>query len=101
MTAFLPTFRDRLEPAAAVLLAVVLVPVLVAPAAADEVRVTPSPERTFRNPLPTQPNERRLREVQLMTSTDQGRTWRQGATATPEQGYFQQFTTPQDGMYWF
>jgi hypothetical protein len=68
---------------------------------ADDVRVSPTKDRTFRIPFQTQPGDRRLREIQLYYSMDQGRTWRQYATATPDQGYFQQFTAPQDGMYWF
>jgi hypothetical protein len=82
------------------LLGLLFVPGLFAQAA-DDVRLTPSKERTFRIPFQTQPNERRLREVQLMVSTDQGRSWKLTASATPEQGYFQQFTAPQDGLYWF
>jgi hypothetical protein len=65
----------------------------------DDVRISPSKERTFR--IPFQTTDRRLREIQLYYSTDQGRTWRHYATATPDQGYFQQFTAPQDGSYWF
>lgn len=67
----------------------------------EDVRVSPSKERTFRIPFQTQPGERRLREIQLHYSTDQGRIWRHYATATPDQGYFQQFSAPQDGAYWF
>jgi hypothetical protein len=67
----------------------------------DDVRVSPSRERSFRIPFQTQTGERRIREVQLYYSTDQGRTWQQYATATPEQGYFPQFNAPQDGTYWF
>jgi len=73
----------------------------VAAQAGDDVRVSPSKDRTFRIPFQTQPGDRRLREIQLYYSADQGRTWRHYATATPEQGYFQQFTAPQDGTYWF
>jgi hypothetical protein len=69
--------------------------------ATDDVRVSPSKERTFRIPFQTQPGERRLREVQLFYSVDQGRTWRHAATAAPEQGFFNQFTAPSDGTYWF
>lgn len=68
---------------------------------ADDVRITPSKERAFRIPFQTQPNERRLREVQLFVSTTQGQSWKLAASAAPEQGYFQQFTAPQDGLYWF
>jgi hypothetical protein len=67
----------------------------------DDVRVIPSKDRTFRIPFQAQPGDRRLREVQLYYSVDQGRTWRHYATATPDQQFFQQFTAPQDGAYWF
>jgi len=69
--------------------------------APDEVRVTPSKVRSFRIPFQTQSNERRLREVQLLVSTDQGLSWQLAATAAPEQGHFKEFTARQDGMYWF
>lgn len=68
---------------------------------ADEPRVLPTRDRTFRIPFQTQPGERRLREVQLHYSTDQGRTWRQYGLARPEDGSFQPFTAAADGLYWF
>ncbi len=75
---------------------------ILAQAPTEEPRLIPSKERSFRIPFQTsQPNDRRLREVQLFVSTDQGRTWRLSANAAPEQGFFQQFTAPQDGLYWF
>jgi hypothetical protein len=73
---------------------------LVAQPPSDEPRTFPSKDRTFRIPFQPQPNEQRLREVQLLYSTDQGRTWRHYATSAPEQAYFQ-FTAPADGLYWF
>jgi hypothetical protein len=69
--------------------------------AQDDGRVLPTKEPTFKIPFQAQPNERRLREVQLFYSVDLGRTWRHFATALPDQGYFQQFTAPADGLYWF
>lgn len=79
-----------------------LAPQLPAQVAAEEPRLVPSKERVFRIPFQTsQPNDRRLREVQLFVSTDRGVTWRSAATAAPDQGFFQQFTAPQDGLYWF
>jgi hypothetical protein len=66
----------------------------------DEARVYPSKERTFRIPFQPQTGEQRLREVHLLYSIDQGRSWRPYATAMPEQGFFQ-FTAPADGLYWF
>ncbi|OAI50687.1 hypothetical protein AYO44_17560 [Planctomycetaceae bacterium SCGC AG-212-F19] len=66
----------------------------------DEARVFPSKDRTFRIPFQPQVGEQRLREVHLLYSIDQGRTWRAYATSAPEQGFFQ-FTAPADGFYWF
>lgn len=66
----------------------------------DEAKVFPSKERTFRIPFQPQTGEQRLREVHLLYSTDQARTWRAYATSAPDQGYFQ-FTAPSDGLYWF
>jgi hypothetical protein len=67
----------------------------------EEGRLLPTKEPTFKIPFQTQPGERRLREVQLFYSVDQGRTWRHFASALPDQGHFQQFTAPTDGQYWF
>ncbi|MBL8795726.1 MAG: hypothetical protein JNM56_17605 [Planctomycetia bacterium] len=67
----------------------------------DEPRPLPTRDRTFRIPFQTQPGERRLREVQLHYSTDQGHTWRQYGLARPEDGSFQPFTAAADGLYWF
>src|SRR5215468_415998 len=72
-----------------------------AQAPVDDVRPISTKEPTFRIPFQTQPGERRLREVHLFYSTDQGRTWRHYATTTPDQGFFQQFTAQADGLYWF
>ncbi len=68
---------------------------------ADEPKLTPSKERTFRIPFQTQPNERNLREVRLYYSTDQGRAWQLFDTAGPSQGFFKNFTATVDGPYWF
>lgn len=75
--------------------------VLSAQAPVDDIRPIPTKDPTFRIPFQTQPGERRLREVHLFYSVDQGRTWRHCATTTPDQGFFQQFTAPADGLYWF
>lgn len=74
---------------------------LLAQPPSDEPRILPTRDRTFRIPFQTQPGERRLREVQLHYSTDQGRTWRQYGLARPEDGSFQPFTAAADGLYWF
>jgi hypothetical protein len=103
MMASLPWFRGRrLAGAASLCLGLLLAGSLAAQGIAEEPRLIPSKERAFRIPFQTsQPNDRRLREVQLFVSTDRGSTWRLGATAAPEQGYFQQYTAPQDGLYLF
>ena len=56
--------------------------------------------RLFKIPFQTDPNDRRIREVQLFASADLGRSWQHRATATPEQGAFQ-FEADRDGCYWF
>jgi hypothetical protein len=55
---------------------------------------------TFRIPFETDPGERRLREVQLYVSEDQGQTWQKAGTAPPEQRGFS-FRAERDGAYWF
>jgi hypothetical protein len=54
----------------------------------------------FRIPFQTETSERRLRQVQLYVSTDQGQTWQPANTATPDQRYFD-FRAMRDGLYWF
>jgi hypothetical protein len=55
---------------------------------------------SFRIPFETDAGERRLREVQLYLSDDQGQTWRQAGAAAPEQRGFS-FRAERDGAYWF
>jgi hypothetical protein len=54
----------------------------------------------FRIPFQAGPGEQRLKQLQLFFSTDQGRTWQQGAIAPPEQHHFR-FISERDGLYWF
>jgi hypothetical protein len=54
----------------------------------------------FLIPFETDPGERRIREVQLYVSEDQGRTWQQASTASPNQRKFS-FTARRDGWYAF
>jgi hypothetical protein len=42
----------------------------------------------------------RLKQLQLYYSTDQGRSWHQGATAAPDQRKFN-FVATTDGLHWF
>lgn len=54
----------------------------------------------FRIPFNTDPSERRLKQVQLYYSTDQGQTWHPYNHVTPEQKFFD-FQASGDGVYWF
>jgi hypothetical protein len=54
----------------------------------------------FRIPFQTDPSERRLKQVQLYYSTDQGASWHPYNSVTPEQRFFD-FQASQDGVYWF
>lgn len=54
----------------------------------------------FRIPFQPDSGERRLRQVQLYVSTNQGQSWQASGAAAPEQRYFE-FRAPQDGVYWF
>src|SRR6185369_15634574 len=49
-------------------------------------------------PFQMDPSERRVTEVELFVSRDQGRSWKQYGKALPNQGYFQ-FTAESDGIY--
>jgi len=62
--------------------------------------LTYSPRQVFRIPFQVDPGPPRLREVQLYSSTDQGRTWQPSGTAAPDKGWFT-FTADHDGLYWF
>src|SRR5262249_31851408 len=54
----------------------------------------------FRIPFNTDPSERRLKQVQLYYSTDQGQSWHPYNSVTPDQRFFD-FQAPADGVYWF
>jgi hypothetical protein len=63
-----------------------------------------SRQQTFLIPFQTDPGERRIRQVELYVSTDQGRNWKSYGTAVPDPGTFKgnfRFTAPQDALYWF
>src|SRR5262249_45579968 len=59
-----------------------------------------SPQLTFRIPFQTDPADRRIREVQLYASDDQGRSWQPVATARPNERWFT-FPAKHEGWYWF
>jgi hypothetical protein len=54
----------------------------------------------FRIPFQIDPAERRIRDVQLHVSEDQGKRWDHVATAKPNERFFS-FTATHDGWYWF
>jgi hypothetical protein len=55
---------------------------------------------TFRIPFQTEPNERRIKQIQLYVSTDQGRTWDYYVSVAPDRNGFD-FRAQRDGAYWF
>jgi hypothetical protein len=54
----------------------------------------------FRIPFNTDPSERRLKQVQLYYSNDQGQSWHPYNSVTPDQRFFD-FQASGDGTYWF
>jgi hypothetical protein len=62
--------------------------------------VTFTRQPLFRIPFQTDPNERRIKQVWLYVSNDQGRTWHPNSNVRPEEGAFM-FNAPKDGLYWF
>src|ERR1700681_3384510 len=62
--------------------------------------VTFSRYADFRIPFQPETGERRLKQVQLFDSTDQGQTWQQVVVVEPERRHFD-FHAPHDGLYWF
>jgi hypothetical protein len=57
--------------------------------------------RSFQIPFHVDPGQRaRIRELELYSSTDRGRTWVQEATAGADQTSYR-FCAPSDGEYWF
>ncbi|MGE3803766.1 MAG: hypothetical protein AB7K24_03720 [Gemmataceae bacterium] len=67
---------------------------------AQDPDVTYTRQQVFRIPFQTDSGERRLKQVQLYVSTDQGRSWHPFANVRPDEGYFT-FTANRDGLYWF
>lgn len=57
-------------------------------------------KQVFYIPFQSDPGERRLKEVQLYYSMDQGRSWQPYANVPPDQGRFK-FTAERDGVFWF
>jgi hypothetical protein len=54
----------------------------------------------FRIPFDTDPGERRLQQVELYVSADEGRSWHYVASVPPERRGFD-FRAERDGLYWF
>src|SRR5262245_33925913 len=71
-----------------------------APAQARYGDITYTQLQLFRIPFTIDPAEKRIRQVQLYVSPDQGRTWYKHADAQPEQGFFN-FNAQRDANYWF
>ncbi len=59
-----------------------------------------SRQSVFRIPFEVDASERRLRDVELYVSDDQGQNWRKAATASPEQRGFN-YRAERDGLFWF
>jgi hypothetical protein len=59
-----------------------------------------SRQLVFRIPYSTDAGERRVKEVQLYASTDQGRSWQPYANTSADQPFFK-FTAEHDGLFWF
>jgi hypothetical protein len=63
--------------------------------------VWPINQSSFKIPIHVDPARRAaIRELRLFYSTDEGRTWKQTAVATPDQEAFP-FSASTDGVYWF
>lgn len=63
-----------------------------------------SKQPAFLIPFQTDPGERRIQQVELFVSIDQGRTWQSQGNAVPEPGSTKgsfRFTAARDGLYWF
>ena len=67
-------------------------------AAGDNIFYSQRP--AFNIPFQTDPGERRVQQVRLYVSLDQGRTWQQTAAAPPTERFFR-FQARQDGWHWF
>jgi hypothetical protein len=66
--------------------------------AASDVTYTKQP--LFRIPFQTDPNDRRIKQVWLYVSSDQGHSWHPNSNVKPEEGAFM-FNATRDGLYWF
>jgi hypothetical protein len=58
-------------------------------------------QRAFKIPFQVDPNDRRIQQVQLHVSEDQGSTWNQYASLSPVDQRFFHFQTSHDGVFWF
>src|SRR5262249_29218729 len=59
-----------------------------------------SQRNAFNIPFQTDPGERRVQQVQLYLSTNQGQSWQPVATAQPTERFFR-FQARQEGWHWF
>lgn len=95
----LPRMRTMCR-VALMLLGVFVLPLAKAGAQEAGVETTYTKQPLFKIPFQTDANERRLKQVQLYVSSDQGRSWHPYANARPEDAAFT-FTAPRDGLFWF
>jgi hypothetical protein len=72
-----------------------------ASAQGNNVELSYASQRAFKIPFQVDPNDRRIQQVQLHVSEDQGRSWNQYASLSPIDQRFFHFQTNRDGVFWF
>jgi hypothetical protein len=77
-----------------------LLPVTSSHAQTSNSGVIYSRQPVFRIPFEIDAGERRLQEITLYVSADQGQTWEKVSSVRPEERGFQ-FRATHDGLYWF
>lgn len=101
MAVLSPGRRPRTPPRAPGWAVLTLLALAAAPAArAEDDNVFYSRQTTFRIPFQVDPGDRRVQQVLLYVSEDQGRTYRRAATAEPGDRGFN-FQALRDGWYYF
>jgi hypothetical protein len=78
-----------------------LASILLATGPAQTNDVVPINKRNFKIPILIEPSKRaQIKLLKLFVSSDQGQSWSESATRTPDQDHFA-FYAPADGIYWF
>lgn len=72
-----------------------------AAAQATNAELSYASQRAFKIPFQVDPNDRRIHQVQLHVSEDQGHTWNQYASLSPLDQRFFHFQSNHDGAFWF